>query len=79
MLTRRERQTVRLPSQRDLLHTCDKAIAEGNPDFIAKALPKLKRYVALYQERSYQLAQVQQRARELIEQHKPAAMERIEK
>ena len=73
MLTRCERQAVRLPSQRDLLHTCDKAVAEGNPDFIAKSLPKLKRYVAMYQERIFQLAQAQQRARELIEQHEQPA------
>jgi hypothetical protein len=59
------------------LKTLEQAVEEGDADLIAANLPKLKRYISMYQDRIYQLAKVQQRARDILNQHEPSAEERL--
>ena len=49
----------------------------GNADYVSLSLPKLKKYVHMYQNRIYQLAKIQFRAKSIIEQHEPSAEERL--
>ena len=58
------------------LQTCEQAIEDGNADYVSVSLPKLKTYVSMYQDRIYQLSQIQFRARSIIEQHEPSAEDR---
>lgn len=55
------------------IETCEQAASEGDADFIARSVPKLRRYVALYHRRICELSGLQQRAREIIEKHEPPA------
>jgi len=59
------------------LKTLEQAVSEGNADMIAANLPKLKEYISMYQERIYQLALAQQRARDILNQHEPSAADRL--
>jgi hypothetical protein len=58
------------------IEVLEQGVAEGNADLIAANLPKLKEYVQLYQDRIFQLAQIQFRACTILEQHEPSAAER---
>jgi len=59
------------------LKTLEQGVAEGDADLIAANLPKLKRYISMYQDRIYQLAATQFRARTILDQHEPSAADRF--
>ena len=59
------------------IKTMEQAVAEGNPDFIAANLPKLREYIRMYQDRVHQLSLIQFRARSIIDQHEPSAEDRL--
>jgi len=59
------------------IETCEKAVQEGNADFISQNLPMLRKLIGQYQDRAYELAQLQQRARVIVDQHEPSAEERL--
>jgi len=59
------------------IETLEQAVADGNADLISENLPKLKRYISMYQDRIYQLAATQFRPRTIVDQHEPSAADRV--
>ncbi len=57
--------------------TLEKAIKNGNADFIEANMPALERLIAAMQARQYELAQIHYRARTIREQHEPPADKRL--
>jgi len=51
----------------------EEAQAEGNTDFVAAHMPRLEQLIACYMDRTYELAQLQYRARMVREHHEPRA------
>jgi hypothetical protein len=69
---------VKLPFQDGVpfIETCKKAIEAGDADFIEANMDRLEELIARFQDRSYQLAKLQQRAREIRDRHEPSAQKR---
>ncbi len=59
------------------IETLEQAVKDGNPDLIAANLPKLKRYISMFQDRNFQLSEIQQRARIIEQQHEPSFEDRM--
>ena len=59
------------------IETCEQAVQEGDAGFISKNLPKLQKLIGQYQDRAYELAQLQHRARVVVDQHEPSAETRL--
>jgi hypothetical protein len=59
------------------IETLEQAITDGDADLISANLPKLKRFISMYQDRIFQLSQIQFRACTIIEQHEPSAADRL--
>jgi hypothetical protein len=57
----------------------EQAVMDGDADFIDKNIPSLRQLIARYQDRIFELAKLQQRAREVLEQHEPSAAKRKER
>jgi hypothetical protein len=72
-----KRKSLPIADGTAFLKTLEQAVEDGNPDLIAANLPKLKRYIRMYQDRIYQLAATQFRARTILEQHEPSAEDRL--
>ena len=54
----------------------EQAVEEGDAEFIEANMPRLERSIAKLQDRIYELAKLQQRARLVREQHEPPASKR---
>ena len=59
------------------LQTCEQMLADGNADYVSLSLPKLKKYVRMYQNRIHQLEEIQSRARSIIKRHEPSEDDRL--
>ena len=55
----------------------EKAQDEGNLDFVQANMPRLERLIARHQDRAYELAQLQYRARMIREHHEPGSAKRV--
>jgi hypothetical protein len=51
----------------------EQAVEDGNADLISAKLPKLIRFIKMYQDRIYQFVKIPFRARTIYEQHDPSA------
>ena len=51
----------------------EQAVEQGDADFIERNMPRLEKLIARLQDRAYELAPLQARAREAREQHEPSA------
>lgn len=54
----------------------EQAIDEGNADFIEANIPRLEEIIGLLQDRTYELTQLQYRARAVRDRHEPPAGKR---
>ena len=71
-----KREPLPLADGVEFIKMLEKAVADGSPDLVSANMPKLIRYVKMYQDRIYQLSQIQFRARSIIDQHEPTAEDR---
>ena len=55
----------------------EEAVAEGDANFIDANLPRLENLIALYQDRIFELANIQHRARLIRNQHERPAVDRM--
>lgn len=53
------------------------AMEDNDCAFIEANMPRLEKLIAFYQDRSYELAKLQQRARVIRDRHEPPASRRI--
>jgi hypothetical protein len=69
---------AKLPFQdgEPLIETCEKASEAGDADFIEANMDRLEDLIARFQDRVYQITKLQQRAREVRDQHEPSAKKR---
>ena len=51
----------------------ERAQAEGNLEFVGSNMPQLERLIQQHMDRSHELAQLQQRARDVRHRHEPQA------
>ena len=51
----------------------ERAQAEGNLEFVETNMPRLERLIQQHMDRSHELAQLQQRARDVRDRHEPLA------
>jgi len=69
-----------LPSLDDglpFIEMLEQAVEDGNADLVSAKLPKLIRFIKMYQGRIYQFVKIQFRARSIIDQHEPAVADRM--
>ena len=55
----------------------ERAQAEGDADAVSRNVDRLRQLIATLQDKSQELADLQYRARSILEQHEPSAAERI--
>ena len=67
--------SIRLPYKdgEPFIEKLEEAVEAGDADFIEANMKRLEGLIAQYQDRIYELARLQQRAREIREQHEPPA------
>ena len=64
-------ERAHLPSQdgEPFIAKLEEAQADGDADFVEPNMPRLEQMIALYQERIFEIARLQQRAREIRDRH----------
>jgi len=69
---------TRLPplDGKPFLAKLEEAQAEGDADHVERNMPRLEQMIGLYQDRAYEIAQLQYRARLVRDRHEPSAEKR---
>jgi hypothetical protein len=65
-----------MDSGQSFLAQLEQSVADGNADTIGANVPALRKLIGQYQDRIFELANLQFRARQILEQHEPSADER---
>ena len=55
----------------------ERGVNEGRPDYISANLPWLRQIIRSFMDWQEKIAQMEYRARRIIEQHEPSASERL--
>jgi hypothetical protein len=76
MLSVMARDELPMDSGESHLSQLEQSVADGNADTVGANLPALRKLIGQYQDRIIELANLQYRARLILEQHEPSADER---